>query len=702
MFRKRIGVFVCHCGSNIAGVVRIPEVIEYVKLLPNVVHSESLLYTCSEDGLTTIKKRIKELELNRVVVASCTPRTHEWLFRNTCEQAGLNRYLFEFVNIREHCSWIHRSMPDEVTEKAKELIKMGVAKAYFLEPQEEIEADVYPSVLVIGGGIAGMTAALSLANQNIAVHLVEQQNRLGGLMVNLNSFFPIDHDTHPIIEQVEKHPNITLHLGNEIQGISGFIGNFDIDLKAKSFKVGTIIVATGAKELKPFSHYRYGEMEGIMTQLELEGRLSVIGDRLSQTEHPTPNTVVMINCVGARVDERMYCSRFCCIWAMKNACLIKEHNPNANIYILHRDVMAYGTEFEKYYKQAREKGIRFIRYHPLKLPQVIGHQKVEAVKVYHELVGKEIELPANIVVLTTPLVPQDDAEQLSKLLKVPLGSEGFFLEAHLKLRPVEFSTDGIYLCGSCRYPADVPESITQAYAASAKASIPIINGKVKVEAITALANKSLCSGCGNCIKVCPFEVIEFKEKEVGQTFRFAKVNEIECKGCGLCVSVCPNGAMQQKGFTDTQLLAMIDALTEPNDINEPKILIFACNWCSYAGADLAGVSRIEMPTNCRIIRVMCSARVRAEFLLYALSKGIDGVMILGCHPGECHYSEGNYYTRRRGIMVKKILDFCGIEPERVQINWISASEGNKFAEIVKEMVEKIKPLTTTTEKPKIY
>ncbi len=558
MAAPRIGVFICHCGTNIGGIVDVPQVVEYARNLPYVVHAEANMYTCSEEGISSIKSQIKEQDLSRVVVASCTPRTHQPLFRNACEDAGLNKYLFEFVNIREHCSWIHMQNRKEATEKAKELVKMGVAKARWLEAQEEFEADVYPEAMVIGGGIAGMSAALNLANQGFNVHLVEKEKDLGGRLLKLNRVFPINEDPKGLLENVvnsvKSNPRIKLHMATVVKGTTGYIGNFDVSLDEKgketSFKVGTIIVAVGAQVFEP-KQYGYGKLPNVVTHLDLE-------QRIKKGELGEFQNVVMINCVGARIPERPYCSRFCCLTAIKNAALLKEINPSAKVYILHRDLMTYGVEFEEYYRKAKEAGVRFIRYNPDRLPQVIGKDKVKAVKIYDELMDMELELPCDLLVLATPLVPNADNEELSRMLKVPLGDGGFFLEAHVKLRPVEFAMDGIYVCGSCRWPADIRESISQGYAAASEAAIPLRKGVVQVEAITSTVDQKICQGCGTCVMVCPFDAVELKESDGGKV---AEVNAALCKGCGLCSAACPNGAMQQKGFTDLQLLSMTNALS---------------------------------------------------------------------------------------------------------------------------------------------
>jgi heterodisulfide reductase subunit A len=553
----RIGVFICHCGINIGAYVNVPDVVEYAKQLPDVVHAERNLFTCSEEGISAIKKGIKEYNLNRVIVASCTPRTHEPLFRAACEEAGLNKYLFEFVNIRDQCSWVHMREPQKATEKAKDLVRMGVAKARLLQPLEEIEMKVTPSALVIGGGVVGMEAALNLANQGFDVHLVEKGPELGGTLRSVNRLFPTNQEAaklvKPLVEKVKSHRKIKTHLSSKVKEVTGFIGNFDVHLDGKEeeekFTVGTIVVAVGAEPLKPTGQYGYGKISNVITQLELEERM--------KKGEPIGENVVMINCVGARVPERTYCSRICCTTAIKNASLIKEANPKAKVWILHRDLMTYGVDFENYYRKSMELGVRFVRYNLERPPEVIGDKKVEKIKVYHELWRKEIELPCDLLVLTTPLVPSEDNKDISKMLKVSLDEFGFFLEAHLKLRPVEFAMDGIYICGSARWPTDITEGISQAYAAASKAAGPLRTGYVKAEAINAFVDEDECSGCGVCEVLCPFQAIELQTKD---DKRVSHVNEAVCKGCGTCGAACPSGAISMHHFTDEQILAQVEAL----------------------------------------------------------------------------------------------------------------------------------------------
>ncbi len=541
----RIGVFICHCGTNIGGFLDVLSLVEYTKTLPNVTFATDNLYTCSEVGLSVIKEKIKEHDLNRVIVASCTPRTHEPLFRSTCQEAGLNPYLFEMVNIRDQCSWVHMKETEAATEKAKILLSMGVAKASLLQPLEKFTIDINPTALIIGGGIAGMTAALNLANQEFRVILIEKEQELGGLLRYLYKLYPTHDNASKVLEirnLVENHQKIKVLTSTEPVKIEGFIGNYKVSVKRRDeiydINTGIIIVATGAQVLKPEGLFGYNG-SNIITQLELE--------QLLKENKINVKNIAMIQCVGARNEERRYCSNICCMTALKNAMLIKELKPDANITILFRDIQTQGTTYEEYYRKAREKGITFIKYIPEKLPIV----KESNIEVYNDYLNQDISIPYDMVVLSTPLIANPDSENLAKMLKVPLEENHFFLEAHVKLRPVDFATDGIYVCGSAHWPKDIPDTISQAYAAASRASTIISKNVLEVEGAIAEVDEDLCIGCGICIKICPYNAISKDENGI------AHVTEASCKGCGLCGATCPEKAITNHHFTTKQILAQI-------------------------------------------------------------------------------------------------------------------------------------------------
>jgi heterodisulfide reductase subunit A len=547
----RIGVFVCRCGTNIAGFLDTENVAEYAKTLPNVVFTRENLFSCSEAGVTDIKNAITANKLNRVVVAACTPLTHEPTFRAACEDAGLNPYLFEFVNIREQCSWVHKTLRQEATQKAKDLIRMGVARASLLEPMESIVTDVIPSALVIGGGIAGLTAALALANRGFEVKLVERQEELGGMLRNLHQIYPYNLEAREFInskiKEVEKNAEIEILTGHSLEELHGFIGNYQAtvassDGSAKELKIGVIIVATGASLLVPEGSFNYNGKD-IIDQLQLEERLR---DGAFEAQN-----VVMIKCVGARVKERLYCSRICCMTAIKDGILIKKKNPDANVHILYRDLMCYGVANEEMLRQAKELGVRFVNY-SLARPPIVEEDKV---KVHSDVLGRDLELESDLVVLVTPLIPREGATELSKLLKVPLDEYKFFLEAHVKLRPNDFATEGIYICGSAHWPVSTGEAIQQALGAASRASIHLTNKKVKVEPIVSmLFDEEACRGCGLCASLCPYAAIEMVETEKGIK---AKMIEVACKGCGVCAASCYKQAIKMNHYSNEQLTAQI-------------------------------------------------------------------------------------------------------------------------------------------------
>ncbi len=544
----RVGVFVCHCGVNIGGVVDVPAVCEYTRKLPGVAFVDENLYTCSADTNVHIANMIKEHDLNRVVVASCTPRTHEPLFRETLRQAGLNSYLFEMANIRDHCSWIHMHQPNQATEKAKDLVRMAVAKARLLEPLEKKRIPITPVALVIGGGLTGMTAALEISKQGFPVHLVEKTNALGGNLRRVTHSITGENPQEILKETIDAITNdkrITLHTGTELEAMHGYMGNFEALLKdGTTLNVGAIVVASGAIEYKPTEYY-YGKNPNVITQLELEEEMTKGAF--------APKNVVIIQCVGARDANHPNCSRICCTTSVKNAIALKKTNPDANIYIVYKDIRTYGSREDAYLEAAR-LGVVFIRYREATKPKLSYTKKGLVFRVLDRFTNTEITVTPDLVVLNAATHPDPKNSVLAKLLKVPLGKDGFFLEAHMKLRPVEFATDGMFVAGLALGPKFISESISQAVATAGKVAAVLSRDFVEAEANTAEVDTDVCTGCGTCIAVCPYGAIERGED------RKAVVNAVLCKGCGTCVATCPEQAIDIHHFTKEQLYQQAIAL----------------------------------------------------------------------------------------------------------------------------------------------
>ncbi|MEO0080982.1 MAG: FAD-dependent oxidoreductase [candidate division WOR-3 bacterium] len=565
----RIGAFICHCGINIGGIVNVPSVVEYAKTLPFVVYAEENLYSCSGDTQEKIKERIKEHRLNRVVVASCSPRTHEPLFQATCVEAGLNPHLFTMANIRDQCSWVHMKEPERATEKAKELVRMAVARAVRLSPLPRVKLPVTKSALVVGGGIAGMAAALAIADEGFDVCLVEREAELGGNARQIHKSVggeDVQAELGEMKGRVGKHPRIKVLIGAQIKSIEGFVGNYKttIELADKSefcYSHGVVVVATGAQYRTP-SEYRYGETPNIITQRELERQLAV--QRTSSSSGrvrlwSAGNSVVMIQCVGSREPGRPYCSRVCCAEAVKNAIELKELSPDTDVYVLYRDIRTYGMR-EEYYRQARELGVVFIRYTPENKPEVKLVEGKPIVLTYDPILGRRLELRPDWLVLSTGVVAQTGSEELAKMLKVPLNADGFFLEAHMKLRPVDFATEGVFMAGMCHFPKFIDESIAQARAAAARAATVLAREFIESEATVAHVDQTRCTACHMCETLCAYRAIEVKT--VNETFgiQAAVVNEALCKGCGACVASCRCSAIDLRGFTNENISREIEAL----------------------------------------------------------------------------------------------------------------------------------------------
>jgi len=770
----RMGVYVCHCGLNIAGSINCEQVSKFAATLPNVVLAKDNRYMCSDQGQELIKNDIREHKLNRVVVASCSPRLHEPTFRKACEEAGLNKYLFEMANIREQCSWVHLHDRKAATEKAEDLVKMAVAKAALCKPAEKIVVPVIRKALIIGGGVAGIQAALDLADTGYKVYLVEKEPSIGGRMAQIDKTYPTMDCSicilAPKMSDVGRHPNIELVTCSEVVDVKGYIGDFHVKVLKKpryvtndctacgecaevcpvinpnefdvglairhaiytpfvqavpstykidmdlclnkenivicdkciktceahainfemkpetiELEVGTIIVATGADVFDPSSlpKYGYGKYPNVITSLEFERLINAggpsTGHLVRLTDMQIPKRVAFIQCVGSRSKKsgRLYCSNVCCMNTIKDSLLIKEHWPETEIYVFYVDIRAYGKDFENLYQRARREGVRFIRGLPAEITEDTKTSNLWLVG--ENTLQKELyQINFGMVILSIGLEPREDSKKIQRLLTLSKTQDGFFMEAHPKLRPVDAATGGIFFAGCAESPKDIKDSVTQASAAAARAGILMAKGKVTVEAITPTCNHERCKACGLCVKACPYNALTLNEE-----LKRIEIIEAACSGCGTCAAECPFGALTQKHFTDEQIFAQIDAVTEYNA--EKKIVAFCCNWCAYAGADFAGVSRIQYPSNVRIIRTMCSGRVAPKFIERAFARGAATVLVAGCHLGDCHYIDANHYTQKRVERLWRKMEQEGLNKERLQLLWASAAEGERFASKIREM-----------------
>jgi len=770
----RIGVFVCHCGKNIAGTVDVKEVAEYAKTLDGVVFAVDNKYVCSSSGQEEIKKIIKEHKLDRVVIACCSPRMHESTFRKTLEDAGLNPFLLEIANIREHCSWVHMNQPEEATEKAKALVRMAVAKARYLVPFEKKKVKIIPKCLVIGGGVAGIQAALDLADMGFEVYLVEKDVSIGGRMAQLDKTFPTMDCSicilGPKMVDAYKHEKIHVFTYSEVESVEGYVGNFKVKIRKKAryvtedctacgvcakfcpvevpnefevglakrkaiyipfpqavpqqytidpehcigcglcvavcerkaidfnqkdeiieIEVGTIIVATGYDlyDVSKIKEYGYGKYKNVITSLQFERLINASGPtegkivRLSDGK--TPKRIAFIQCVGSRSEvHNKHCSGICCMYTLKHAQQIKEKMPDAEVYVFYMDIRTPGKGYEEFFNRAKEMGVKFIRGRPSRI--VEDENNNLHIFVENTLTGEVMEVVVDMVVLAPAMVPRADSEKIRKILNLATTSEGFFMEAHAKLRPVDTMVSGVFLAGACQGPKDIPTSVAQGSAAASRAATLMAKGEIEIEPITAYVdNPNLCFGCRICKDVCDFSAIDIIDGK-------AYIKEPVCSGCGACAAACPTKAIQVRNFTDMQIIAQIENAFLPDEEIEPKIIAFLCNWCSYAGADTAGLARMQYPPNVRAIRVMCTARVDPIYILKAFLSGADGVIVAGCHLGDCHYLTGNYKAKNRVEKLWELLDELGIGRERLLLEWISAPEGEKFARVVREFTEKLKKL----------
>ncbi len=556
----KVGVYVCHCGANIGRVVDVPSTVDYALTLPHVAHAEESLFICSTDAAQRLSNSIREKGLNRVVVAACTPRTHEPLFRDTLREAGINQYFYDMANIREHCSWVHSKEKEDATQKAKDIIRMAVARATHLEPLQEFDLPVNKAALVVGGGLAGMTSALSIVNQGHEVHLVEKNADLGGIARRIYytlEGLDVQAYLRDLIRKIYQHPLVHVYTDSTIVEATGYVGNFVTKVKSRGrireIKHGAAIIATGADEYKP-TEYLYGEDERVMTQLDLEERIAKRDEWVINSQ-----SLAMIQCVGCRQEDRNYCSRICCSHSIKNALKLKEINPQMDIYILFRDMRTYGFR-EDYYREAANKEVRFIRYEADNKPQVEAVEengrRFIRITVVDPILGTDLGIDADSLVLATAVIPSAGSKEVAAFFKVTLSPDGFFQEAHVKLRPVDFGAEGIYLCGIAHYPKHISEAISQAYGAAGRALTLLSHDTVTASGSVCDVDEGKCISCGACITACTYGAIEFCDTPHGKK---ARVNPVLCKGDGLCNTKCATGAIVLKHYTDEAILDQIDA-----------------------------------------------------------------------------------------------------------------------------------------------
>ncbi|UCH60045.1 MAG: hydrogenase iron-sulfur subunit [Anaerolineales bacterium] len=671
----RVGVFVCHCGSNIAGVIDVKQVVEYARTLPGVVFADHQMFSCAGNTQQEIEEAIQRERVNRVVVAACSPKTHESIFRGVLIRTGLNPYLLEMANIRNMDSWVHKETKAEATYKAMDMVAMAVEKARLLVPLEVSHLPVRQSALVVGGGIAGLTAAAALKHQGFETHLVEQSQQLGGLLNQLDEIAPLGLQARDMVNAKIREvfqSKVQVHLGVQIETVGGVVGNFHAHLSnGRDLEVGAIVVATGASPYQGnvFDHKADSR---VITNQEMENTLKGGG--------PVEDRVAFLACVGSR-QGRLGCSRYCCTSMIAQALRLRLQGKQ--VYVLYKEIRTYSRQAEELYEAAMQAGVRFFRYDPLRSPQEAVTIQNGQLVFYDHLLGVGLKLQVDLLVLVVGLEPVED--NLSEQLKLARSEDGFYMELHPKLGPVQTAVQGVYLAGTAQGAKDVRESMAQALAAAGKAGALLGRGVIEKEPLTASLIPDLCAGCMRCVKVCPFAAIE----QIGQPGKggMVKILSAACMGCGTCAAECNFDAIEMPYFTQAQIMAQIDAALAERP--QEKCLVFTCNWCSYAGADLAGIEKRQYPASARIIRTMCSARFEEKFIARAFEKGAGAVLVTGCRLTEtgsdCHYNYANRLTWKRFQHWQRKFERKGIIPERLQLRWISAAEGKEFADKITEM-----------------
>jgi heterodisulfide reductase subunit A len=769
----RIGIFVCHCGFNIGGVIDVPAVLAHFSdttTYPDV-SSVDHEYLCSDAGLIHLKKMITENQLDRVVIAACTLKLHGELFRKACEDAGINRFLVEFANIREQNAWVHAREPRQATQKAIDQIDMALAKVRLASPLVMDTSPVTQATLVIGGGVAGIKAALAVADAGFKTYLVEREPSIGGHMALFDKTFPtLDCSIcvlGPEMVHVKEHPNIVLLTYSDVEEVSGHVGNFSVRVRKKArhvdeskcvgcfddccgpcpvsiddaffprkaiyvpfpqavplipvidedacihckacelgckreaikyeqvdelltIEVGAIIAATGYEPfdsaLKP--EFSYGTNPNVISGLEMERLLNPDGPTKGKLVCPgtglPPKSIAFVLCVGARDDKvgNPWCARACCNFSVKQAVQAADRLEGASITIYYTDLRATGKGCEEFLNRSRSAyGIRYTRGRVSRIrPADVGNTLI--VEAEDTLVQRLVEQEVDLVVLATAMVPPRDEAAMAKVLNISLGSDGYFLEDHLKMRPSQSTVRGIYLAGVAQGPKDIPESIASAESAASKAIALMAKGIIDLDPRKVQYDQDKCTKCKLCTEVCNFNALAFHGDRV-------VISVPDCTGCGACQAACPSGALSIPGFTRDEVLVQLDAILDQKSAS-PLIVAFLCNWCSYAGADLAGTAKLQYPAGVRTIHVMCSSMVDPLYIFTAFAKGADGVLVAGCHEQDCHYNTGFMKTRAREESIRQILERMHVDQDRFRVASISAGEGARYQEIITTFIDWLK------------
>uniref|UniRef100_A0A832EJV4 Hydrogenase iron-sulfur subunit n=1 Tax=Desulfacinum infernum TaxID=35837 RepID=A0A832EJV4_9BACT len=680
-----IGVYICHCGQNIAGVIDVETLRRRVARGSAAAVVKTNVFCCSEPGQKEIREDIAEHGLERVLVAACSPRLHEVTFRRTIAQAGLNPYLLEMANIREQCAWVHRG-PD-AQGKALDLILMGLARLARLVPLQDRIVPVTRRALVVGGGVGGLSAALELADCGVPVVVVEKSATLGGQALQWNiavpDVDPLSCFVRPLITRAHLHPRIRVLEASTLEEVRGYVGRFSASIRGPAGpcteEAGALVVATGFEPYTPeLSRYPFAALPQVMTSVHLEELFRKDGPSALQGIR----TVAFLQCVGSRLDDEYpHCSRLCCAVTLKQALALRALGMDVRVF--HRDIRLYDkNQEEALYGRARREGVQF---HRGVLKAVEGDAAGGLILHWHdEFLQEDVRFAVDRLICAVGLRPRSDAESLRRVLRLAASSDGFLLEAHPKLHPLESAVEGVFLAGSCQGPKDVRETVAASVGAAAKAYQLLCKDALQLDGMIAVIDRDRCVGCGTCAAECPYQAIVLREDEQGALK--AHIETAACKGCGVCAGACPTEAADHLGYPLEALKAMVDAALA--DHAGEKILAFCCHWCAYAGADAAGVSRLPYPTHVRIVRVPCSGRISPRLVLHAFKKGAGRVMVAGCHPpGDCHYISGNVRFESRVPRLRKLLSKKGYDPDRFSYHWISATEGPQFQQIVRRLAE---------------